>query len=436
MKNNYKIIIYFILGCISINKTLAQTWSTLGTGINFPFFPGSVNALTDYTGELYAGGRFDYADGNVTKNIAKWDGTNWLPLDSGVNGDVLDLAVYKNELYVSGSFTSAGGISVHLIAKWNGASWSSVGTGIKGGHSINALEVFNGELYAAGQFDTAGNIPTQNIAKWNGSTWSPVDTGIGGLILSLATYNGELYAGGIFYVSKWNGISWSNINIGSAYHIIDNIRAMTEYKNELCVAGSFDSIGLIRANNIAKWDGVNWTSLNSGTSHLSHETVSALTLYNNELYMGGFFTDAGGNHASNIAKWNGINWSPLGNGVNADVAALTNFNGDLFVGGSFSTAGNISANSIAKWNLPIGINEIHFSNSVNIFPNPTTDKIIIENDRGYSNYELYDFTGKLLIKDVFSNLKLELDFRNFSKGLYFLNINQAGKEIHQKIIKN
>jgi hypothetical protein len=57
-------------------------------------------------------------------------------LDAGANNGLNDwvLAIGNNddELYVGGQFTLAGGISANSIAKWDGTHWSSLGSGIGG----------------------------------------------------------------------------------------------------------------------------------------------------------------------------------------------------------------------------------------------------------------------------------------------------------------
>jgi hypothetical protein len=64
-------------------------------------------------------------------------------------------------------FTEAGGTAAAHIAKWNGSSWSGIGTGITTGDYINALAFdSNGNLYAGGSFTQAGGIDCNNIAKW------------------------------------------------------------------------------------------------------------------------------------------------------------------------------------------------------------------------------------------------------------------------------
>src|SRR3990170_4872817 len=76
----------------------------------------------------------------------------WSPVGMGIaNGYVQALAVYNGALYAGGSFTTAvGGNSAKYIAKWDGTTWSAVGTGMDRG--VEALSVYNGDLYAGGYF--------------------------------------------------------------------------------------------------------------------------------------------------------------------------------------------------------------------------------------------------------------------------------------------
>ena len=65
-------------------------------------------------------------------NIAKWNGSSWSALGSGMGrGDigVIALAVSGSDLYAGGYFTTAGGSAANYIAKWNGSSWSRAGVG-------------------------------------------------------------------------------------------------------------------------------------------------------------------------------------------------------------------------------------------------------------------------------------------------------------------
>jgi hypothetical protein len=109
-----------------------SSWSSLGSGLASP---GSsiVNALvSDEAGNIYAGGLFETAGGTAASSIARWNGTSWSALGSGVNDDVYALAVSGSTLYAGGAFTSAGGSAVNYIAQWNGSTWSALGSGMSG----------------------------------------------------------------------------------------------------------------------------------------------------------------------------------------------------------------------------------------------------------------------------------------------------------------
>lgn len=63
--------------------------------------------------DLYAAGYFQLADGKPANRIAKWDGSTWSPLGSGVEAFggvyVYALAISGNDLYAGGAFWIAGG---------------------------------------------------------------------------------------------------------------------------------------------------------------------------------------------------------------------------------------------------------------------------------------------------------------------------------------
>src|SRR5207247_2310220 len=71
-------------------------------------------------------------------------------------------------LYAGGQFTTAGGVSASRIAKWNGTVWSALGTGMD--NSVLALLPYNygagPGLYAGGFFTNAGGTAVGRIARW------------------------------------------------------------------------------------------------------------------------------------------------------------------------------------------------------------------------------------------------------------------------------
>ncbi len=345
-----------------------QTWSPLGSGMTED--PGAtyVSALTEYNGELVAGGEFSTAGGTVVNSIARWEGTQWSPLGSGMNGSVRALTEYNGELIAGGWFTTAGGTEANKIARWDGTTWSPLGSGMNSTSTVLALTVYNGELIAGGSFTTADGKEANRIGRWDGTSWSALGSGTNSVVWALTVYNGELIAGGEFttaggtpanHIARWDGTSWSPLGSGMTgcadpYGCTPAVTALAVYNGELIAGGNFLTAGGKGANNIARWDGRNWSPLGSGMTVCGGEycpitSVGALAVYNGELIAGGEFTAAGGTVVNHIARWEGTTWSPLASGMNSRVLSVTEYNGELIAGGYFTTAGGTPANHIVRW---------------------------------------------------------------------------------------
>jgi hypothetical protein len=152
------------------------------------------------------------AGGNTVNRIARWNGSSWAPLGSGMNDYVLELEVYNNELIACGCFTNAGGNFANHIAKWNGSNWSPLGSGTIS--EAYGLTVYNNDLIVSGWFVSAGGIVVNHIASWNGNNWAPLGSGLNAYAEVVTVYGNEVVAGGGFTsaggipayrVAKWNG---------------------------------------------------------------------------------------------------------------------------------------------------------------------------------------------------------------------------------------
>lgn len=295
-----------------IAKWNGTLWSAVGTG-----FDNEAYGLGVYNGELYASGQFTTAGGNPANHIARWNGASWSAVGTGISGTAYPLtaysfAVYNGELYVGGTFTSAGGSPANRIAKWDGTNWSALGSGVGGTTycKVWSLAVFNNELYAGGNFVLAGGLPASHIAKWNGTSWSSLGSGVvnsgGGVnntyVMSLALYDSCIYAAGKFFIAggntayhiaKWNGSNWSSIGgVHSAFGPSNDtmtgspwIRAMAVYNSELYAGGNFIRVDDIASNYIAKW--------NSLPTGMKEDLISdGLNIFPspvmNELYVNGY----------------------------------------------------------------------------------------------------------------------------------------------------
>ena len=364
---------FIVIGTVVANNVAkwdGTAWSALGSGMSDWVYALAVSGTT-----LYAGGYFQTAGGVPANRIAKWNGSAWSALGQGMNGGVYALALSGNNLYAGGGFTTAGGVTAHSIAKWDGSVWSALGPGVNG--DVRALAASGTNLYAGGTFTTAGGVPANGIAKWDGSAWSALGSGMGGVgypsVHALAVSGTDLYAGGWFttaggvpapYIAKWNGNAWSTL--GSWMN--NAVNALAVSGADLYAGGDFDTAGGVPANYIAKWDGSTWSALGSWRG--MNDAVLALAVSGTNLYAGGYFTTAGGVTANKIAKWDGSAWSALGSGMNNTVHALAVSGSKLYAGGWFITAGGVPAPYIAKWNgnawsaLGAGMNSVVYALAV------------------------------------------------------------------------
>lgn len=195
-------------------------WAALGSGTS-----AAVRALTTMpNGDLVVGGNFTTAGGVVVNSIARWDGVAWGALDSGMSGGASGPYVYalstlaNGDLVAAGDFTSAGGVGATRIARWDGTSWSALDSGIGG--TVLALSTLpTGDLVAGGSFTTAGGVAANFIARWDGITWSTLGSGTNATVRALTILpTGDLVAGGHFTfaggvaagrIARWNGAAWS-----------------------------------------------------------------------------------------------------------------------------------------------------------------------------------------------------------------------------------
>lgn len=401
--------IFSMAGGNTANRIAAwdgANWSQVGPGMN-----GQVYRISQYDFDgpglqpprLVISGGLAAPDGNPVRGLYYWTGEQWRGLGSAPNSQSRSLMTYDDdgpgphprELIMGGyRLTGAGGLLTRNIARWDGSNWSPMGSGLSPQlGEVNALTVFDhdgpgpqGEsLIAGGSFDS-GNPIGKNVASWNGSAWSGLGGGTIGRVYSLAVFDDDgsgnnaasLFAGGditvaggtpVNRIAKWNGASWSGLGTG----MDGSVRALIVFDEDgagvnppsLFVGGSFTHANGIDAKRIAKWDGVSWTPLGAGVSHTSYAaTVLAFAVFDDDgpgsnsaqLYVGGDFNSVDGMTAYGLARWDGRSWATVGAATGL-VRTMRSFDSDgpgpwkemLYVGGYFENMGGISANNVAVW---------------------------------------------------------------------------------------
>ncbi len=400
------------------------SWTNAGSGLSST----AQKAISTGT-NILVGGSFLQAGGQVVNGLASWDGANWSSVgvpgrSSGISTTVRAIASDGTNVYVGGAFTAAGQTNANYIARFDGTNWYSLGSGIGpvgvGSTVVNALSVTNGNLYVGGYFSTAGGVSAANAAMWDGTNWHGFSGSPGGIVYTIAARPDGVYASGTYYtgtqygagyLTRWDGNEWTNVIVydgnnyfeqfplsttvglftfafwgtdlyvsgafgfqwhdptltfftnsanilrfdGTYARVVDgglggtNANAMVVFQNQLYVGGPFTTAGSNTASGLASWDGSAWHNAIGG-GIVGNGTVDCLAADNSYLYVGGTFTNLGGQSIARIAKWDGANWSALGSGVSSTVLAACVAGSDLYVGGTLRVAGGKSSQFFGHWN--------------------------------------------------------------------------------------
>jgi hypothetical protein len=268
-----------------IKKWNGKTWEVIGTtNASWGKIPNSmmvtgpnIRMMKEFKGALYVVGNFDEINGIKAKNIARWDGKEWSPLQKGIDYDDMiwidGMCEYRGKLYIAGMFDKADDKEVNNMACWDGNKWISI-PGLRSNH-LEALAVYNDELYVGGYFYNNGDEFKTGLMKWNEKEWTNVGDTLKAIVCSMAVYNGLLYAGfsrmtpqdGFYALAKWNNKTWSPMGGGVnnpntidslglsklEYIVTRKITAMFVYKGDLYVTGFFYSLGNLPAYGIGRW---------------------------------------------------------------------------------------------------------------------------------------------------------------------------------------
>jgi hypothetical protein len=384
-----------------------NSWSIIGNTNGYSIFDLDFDAA----GNIYAVGNFPTMNGITVNGVAKFNGTNWSGLGTGVANVTSDypfaVKVIGTSVYVGGNMTNVGGLLCSGFAKWNGSSWSIPNTaGYAIGGSVYMTNI-NNDLYIAANSSFQGGTWQNGVFKYNGNAFTRLGNYFDSPINDITNYNNNIYIGGNFNtcgsttinkVGKWNGSTWSNEGSGLNleiwavelnsfcelaggyysgfsgpydYHNIaikknnnwiptgngmnGNVNAVLVHNDTLYAGGAFTQAGGTIVNKIVKWNGAQWDTLQGG---LIINNINDLIFYQDTLYAGGDFTNPSTLGGVYVMKWNGSSWVEVPNGVNYRVYSLEVYNNELYVGGDFSAIGSGPANNIVKYNgytwIPIG----------------------------------------------------------------------------------
>jgi hypothetical protein len=223
---------------------------------------------------LYACGMFTKF-GNTTCNyVAKFDGASWQPVGDFSKyfksvqppATMQAIEIYENEIYVGGEFDDSTG-TTRNIAKFDGTNWVNVGTGIQQGgvNCVFALQEFNNKLYIGGRFGKTQDIPGNSFVLWDGNNYKQISSsGLsdGDYITAFKKHKDKLFvtgkflkygpftAIGLFYIDSLQQCAITGLQ--STYENPENTywEPIEFMGDSLILGGLFKYLDTVRANSI------------------------------------------------------------------------------------------------------------------------------------------------------------------------------------------
>jgi hypothetical protein len=283
-----------------------------------PSVSGEITCAIRYQGDLIVAGRIESIGNVAVRTMARWDGTAWQPMGSGINGSVRCMVEYNGELIVAGNFQYVDGELALHFARWDGTTWRPLGAQLNPYlccYEVNALTIYDGALLAAGRFSPNGTDQL-GIVKWDGTTWSTFQGGFPGIVRSMVATDGALlvagtigdeYGSGASRVAAWNGSSWSSL--GEDMPSPTYLHALAQFEGRVYASGYFNTAGGEFRPSLSVWDGASWVAVPG----FSPAYVSALNAQGGQLLLG---ADNG------VLRWNGASAPEKLLGLSGHVRAL------------------------------------------------------------------------------------------------------------------
>lgn len=237
--------------------TTVSNVNPLGVGANYRGIANILQFDPDGTGPrkplMIIGGAGGVASqGNSRDTMAAYDGTNVFALTpgAGFNGIVYGMTLHdpdgptgpaKADLIAWGQFTQFNAAAMLQIARFDGTNWHAIGSGLGSGappgqldENVLAVVSFDPDgpgpalprIYATGQFTTAGSTTVNGRAVWDGVSWQPwaPELNPGGGAMTVADLDGpgpereSIVISGVSgsvgsptpvqNLAAWNGTSW------------------------------------------------------------------------------------------------------------------------------------------------------------------------------------------------------------------------------------
>ncbi len=229
--------------------SLAAGWSETARGMD-----GLVYAIARTPdGDFVVGGAFYGAgDATTSRNIARWDGSRFSPLGSGVSSVVRHIEILPDaSLVVLGSAVRPDGTVISGALRWDGTSWNLM----PGGGMVEGFlaQRAHGQLLSSYRINTPTEF-ARGLASWDGDQWVRLTSDqVAGP--AIETRDGAIVSAGVFPGAATQRIARLERGVW-------NVLGSTPWLSSTNLNGLVESpIGHLVAYGgfgIREWDGFNW----------------------------------------------------------------------------------------------------------------------------------------------------------------------------------
>lgn len=418
-------------------------WYALGGGTN-----GAVTELLRLqNGDLIVAGEFSDAGGTILTRVARWNGTTYSAMGSGVDGAATSAVEFNGDIYLGGTFNSGAAD----LARWTGSAWVYSAAFASKYAYVSELHVSSGVLHAAGSM-TGFTGTSYGVKRLVNGNWESVGQELNGEIKAVETVGGVLVCGGAFtgnyfaqdttlmHVAALIGNTWVDFAGG----LNGTVRDLLVHQGYLYAAG--DCVG-----EVATYFGLARIALNPGTWELLMPNIAdyfytpldGLVGINSMLpdpdgvriHLGGdFYAGVGLTYGTGLATFLG---------TADEVSVLGEFMGivnDLeLLGTSELVAGGASdyLMNIASTDLTLGVPGAAAGATLTVWPNPTTDVLRIEGlaTGSVDRIDVLDATGRLVMRLGTFVPGNGIDVRELPVGAYTARITTDNKTTSAAFIK-
>lgn len=175
-----------------------RTWTGVASFTAFFTQVPTIQTMTVFNNQLYAGGRFSRMNGTLVNNLVVNTGTEWGAVGTsvpGADGTIVQMATRGSDLAICGSFRKINGATAPGLAFFNGAQFTTHYTPVKSGRRLYAVA---GDYWYSG-LDSNGRMI---LARMNGLSALKLSmNGLDsiGVVDGFCESSGKIYAVGRFF---------------------------------------------------------------------------------------------------------------------------------------------------------------------------------------------------------------------------------------------